>query len=144
LAVPSILLVVADIEARKCLRTAFAADSGFAFCTEAENPLQAFQEAVQAHPSLVIVDLATTLENTLQLAQRLREIVPRVPIFMLTNQYDCRMEKRALSAGITAVFSNSEDPGSILANARAVTVRIRQAATYGFIGEAHSPVLSLP
>jgi DNA-binding NarL/FixJ family response regulator len=145
LAVPTILLVVADIETRRCLRTAFAAESSFAICTEAENPLQAFKEAERAQPSLVILDLATTLENTLQLARHLREIVPRVPVFMLTNQYDCRMEKRALSAGITAVFSSSEDPGSILANARAVSrFGFGKQATHGFIGQAHSSVLSLP
>jgi DNA-binding NarL/FixJ family response regulator len=133
LAVPTILIVVADIEIRKSLRTAFAADRRFGFCAEADNPLQAFHEAEQAQPSLVILDLAITLENTLLLAQRLREIVPQASIFMLSNQYDCTVEKRALSGGITAVFSRSEDPGSVLANARAVCgVRFRKRAAHGF------------
>jgi DNA-binding NarL/FixJ family response regulator len=135
LEVPTILIVVADIEIRKSLRTAFAADRRFTFCTEAENPLQAFQEAEQAQPSLVILDLAINVENTLLLAQRLREIVPQVPIFMLTNQYNCTVEKRALSGGITAMFSRREDPGSVLANAQAVCgVGLGKEAAHGFAG----------
>jgi DNA-binding NarL/FixJ family response regulator len=132
---PTILVVVSDIEIRRSLRTAFAADRRFAFCAEVENPFQAFEEAEQAQPSLVIVDLAITLENTLLLTQRLREIVPQVPIFMITNHYNCRVEKRALSGGITAMFSRRENPGSVLANARAVCgVGFRKQAAHRFAG----------
>ena len=141
----TILIFVADSEIRESLRAAFAVDRSFASCREAENALQALREAEQAHPSLVILDLATSLENTLQLAQCLRQIVPRIPIFMLTNQYDCMAEKRALSSGITAMFSEREDPRAVLANARAVCdVEFGEHVAHAFAVGLSSSVFSLP
>jgi len=56
----------------------------------------------------------------LQLAQKLKELAPDLPIFMLTADYDVNIEKEALALGITAVFSKLDDLTTLIANARAV------------------------
>jgi DNA-binding NarL/FixJ family response regulator len=56
----------------------------------------------------------------LQLAQELRGMMPRLPIFMLIADYNIHVEKEALSMGIDAVFSKLEDLETLSENARAV------------------------
>jgi DNA-binding response OmpR family regulator len=58
--------------------------------------------------------------NGLQLARKLKEIAPELPIFMLTADYDADFEKKALSSGATSVFSKLDDMATLVANARAV------------------------
>jgi hypothetical protein len=43
-----------------------------------------------------------------------------MPIFLLTTDYSVFTEKKALSCGVTAVFSKLDDLAALVANARAV------------------------
>jgi len=54
------------------------------------------------------------------LAQELMEVMPGLRVFMLTADYSMKMEKNALSCGITAVLSKLDDLATVVANARAV------------------------
>jgi DNA-binding response OmpR family regulator len=69
---------------------------------------------------LVILDFSLPDMNGLELAQEIRKVMPRLPIFMLTGDRDLHAEKDALSTGINAVFSKVEDLEALVANARAV------------------------
>jgi DNA-binding response OmpR family regulator len=71
-------------------------------------------------PNLVVLDFALPCINGIQLARRLKIIIPQLPIFMLTEDYTASSEKEALSCGITAVFSKLDDLAPVVANARAV------------------------
>jgi DNA-binding response OmpR family regulator len=75
---------------------------------------------MQLLPKLVVLDSSLPDINGLQLAQKLRAITPGLPILMLTTDYSVSSEKKALSFGITAVFSKLDDLVTLVANARAV------------------------
>jgi len=89
-------------------------------CVEARDGFEAIAETEQLSPNLAVLDLSMPEMNGLQLAQRLKAISPELPIFMLTADYDVAIEKKALSCGVTAVFSKLEDLSTVVANARAV------------------------
>jgi len=109
-----------DDSLRTILRTLFEQSGAFDFCVEATGGTEAIDKARHLLPNLVILDFSLPEMDGLQLAQQLREILPRLPIFMLTADRDLHAEKEALSSGIDAVFSKLEDLDALLANARAV------------------------
>jgi two-component system response regulator YesN len=115
------VLIVDDDDAfRKVLHTLFDHRSGFAVCAEARNGVEAIRGAKSRSPSLAILDFSMPVMNGLQLARKLKDIAPELPIFMLTADYDADFEKKALSCGVTSVFSKLDDLATLVANARAV------------------------
>ena len=117
---PTVLIIDDDNSFRKRLRTLFDHGSGFDACVEAENGVDALDKTMQLLPKLVVLDSSLPDINGLQLAQKLRAITPGLPILMLTTDYSVSSEKKALSFGITAVFSKLDDLATLVANARAV------------------------
>jgi DNA-binding response OmpR family regulator len=71
-------------------------------------------------PSLVILNFSLPDMSGFELALELKAITPELPVFMLTTDYSVTVEKKALSYGITAVFSKLDDLATLVANARAV------------------------
>ena len=116
----TVLIVDDDRGIRKLLHTLFDQGSGFDACVEAETGVEAIAETKHLVPSLAVLDLAMPEMDGLQLAQELKAIAPKLPIFMLTADYDSVIEKTALSCGITAVFSKLDEMATLVANARAV------------------------
>ena len=115
---PIVLLVDDDDVFRTTLRTLLEQDASFDFCVEARSGTEAMGRARHFVPDLAILDFFLPEMNGLQLAQELREFVPRLPIFLVTADRDLHAEKEALSCGIDAVFSKIEDLQTLLANAR--------------------------
>ena len=114
-----ILIVDGDRSFRKLLYTLFKSGGGFDTCVEARNGVEAIDRAKSRSPSLAILDFSMPEMNGLQLARKLKELAPELPMFMLTADYDSDFEKKALSCGITSVFSKLDDLGTLVANARA-------------------------
>jgi two-component system, NarL family, response regulator EvgA len=117
---PTVLVIGDDNTFRRHLGTLFDHGSGFDACVEAENGVDALDKTMQLLPKLVVLDSSLPDINGLQLAQKLRAITPGLPILMLTTDYSVSSEKKALSFGITAVFSKLDDLATLVANARAV------------------------
>jgi DNA-binding response OmpR family regulator len=117
---PTVLVIGDDNTFRRHLGTLFDHGSGFDACVEAENGIDALDKTMQLLPKLVVLDSSLPDINGLQLAQKLRAITPGLPILMLTTDYSVSSEKKALSFGITAVFSKLDDLATLVANARAV------------------------
>jgi len=115
-----VLIVDSDSSFRKMLNTLFKSGGGFDRCMEARNGVEAIAKAKQLPPSLAILDSSLPDMNEWQLAQKLRDISPALPIFMMTEENDMDVEREALSRGITAVFSKLDDLATLVANARAV------------------------
>jgi DNA-binding NarL/FixJ family response regulator len=87
---------------------------------EAENGAEALAKTKQLLPKLVVLDFSLPDIDGLQLAQKLRAITPELLILMLTTDYSVNIEKKALSFGISAVFSKLDDLATLVENARAV------------------------
>ena len=117
---PTVLVIGDDNTFRRHLGTLFDHGSGFDACVEAENGVDALDKTMQLLPKLVVLDSSLPDINGLQLAQKLRAITPGLPILMLTTDYSVSSEKKALSFGITAVFSKLDDLATLVANARTV------------------------
>ena len=116
----TVLIVDGDDAFRKQLRTLFVGGSGFGACLEAQNAVEALNEAKRLSPNLAVLNFSLPDMNGLELAQRLRAIAPELPIFMLTTDYNLDVERLALSCSITAVFSKLDDLATLVPNARAV------------------------
>jgi two-component system response regulator YesN len=117
---PTVLFVDPDEAFRKQLRTLFEHSSGFDACVEARNGVEALDKVTQLTLNLAVLDFSLPDMGALQLAGKLNALMPELPIFMLTTDYSPRVEKIALSYGITAVFSKLDDLATLVANARAV------------------------
>ena len=109
-----------DDSFRAILRELLKQDASFDVFIEAASASEAIVRARHFVPILAILDSSLPGMNGLQLAQELRKILHRLPIFLLTADYDLRAEKEALSCGIDAVFSKIEDLETLVANAAAV------------------------
>ena len=118
--ISTVLIVINDDSFRTVLRALFEQSGGIDFCVEARRGAEAIDKTKRLLPNLVILDFSTPEMNVMQLTQELREILPRLPIFMLTADCNLREEEEALSCGIDAVFSKLDDLEALLANARAV------------------------
>jgi two-component system, NarL family, nitrate/nitrite response regulator NarL len=117
---PTVLIVEEDIVFRKQLLEVFDHGKGFDAFVEAGNGVEALDKTKCLVPNLAILDLSLPDVGGIQLAQELMEIMPGLRIFMLTADYSMKTEKKALSCGITAVFSKLDDLSAVVANARAV------------------------
>jgi DNA-binding NarL/FixJ family response regulator len=117
---PTVLIVDDDKAFRKKLRTLFELGSGFEACLEAKKGVEAQKKAKRLLPSLVVLNFSLPDMGGLELALKLKAITPELPIFMLTAEYSMKIEKKALSYGITAVFSKLDDLATLVVNARAV------------------------
>jgi DNA-binding NarL/FixJ family response regulator len=117
---PTVLIVDQDEAFRKQLGTLFKHSSCFDACVEAGNGVEALAKTTQLTLNLALLDFSLPDMGALQLAEKLKALVPELPIFMLTTDYSPRVEKIALSYGITAVFSKLDDLATLVANARVV------------------------
>ena len=115
-----VLIVDNDDLFRSALRTLFERGPGFDFCIKARSGTEAIDKARHLLPKVAILDFSLPDMDGLKLAQELRKMMPRLPIFMLTADGEFHAEKEALSRGINAVFSKEEDLETLVANARAV------------------------
>jgi two-component system, NarL family, response regulator DesR len=115
----TVLVVSGDTGFRKQLRALFNHDNGFEAFVEAGNAVEAMAKAKRRSPNLAVLDFSSKDKSGLQLAQRLKASKPDLPIFLVTTDYSVYTEKKALSCGITAVFSKLDDLATLLANARA-------------------------
>jgi DNA-binding NarL/FixJ family response regulator len=116
----TVLIVEDDVAFRKQLVEVFDHGNGFGALAEAGNGVEALDKTKCLSPNLAILDHALPDVGGIQLAQELMEITPGLRVFMLTADYSMKTEKKALSCGITAVFSKLDDLASVVANARAV------------------------
>jgi len=117
---PMVLIVNDDSAFRKQLRKVFGQGSGFNACIEARKGADALAKTKRQSPDLAILDFSLPDMSGLQLAEELKATMPELPIFLLTTDYSVKLEKKALSCGITAVFSKLDDLATLLANARAI------------------------
>jgi len=87
-------------------------------CAKAETELAAIEETRRYSPNLIVLGLPLPEAGLTLLVRELKKAAPNALIFLLTNKYDSVVEKRALSMGITAVFSKFDDYEALLQNAR--------------------------
>lgn len=113
-----VLIVDDDRDGRERLRRRMDSEDDFAACKPAATDEQAIREAERSSPELVIVGLALPEASLAQFVGKLKKVVPKAHIFLLTEQSGVFEEKRALAMGVTAVFAKSDDAEALIENAR--------------------------
>jgi DNA-binding NarL/FixJ family response regulator len=116
---PSVFLSCQDRTYCEKLRASFQVDLDFGICGEEQNGVKAVKEAVRLQPDLVILEMQMTPRNDFYVAETIKTVLPKVPLFLVTDHDDPRFERRALSRGVDAVFEKEDDITPLLLNARA-------------------------
>ena len=115
----TVLIVDDQAVVRAAVRDLFESHSGFEVCGEAENGVEAIVKARELKPDLVILDLSMPLMDGFEAAKTLRQILPDVPVFLLTAHHSEATQKAAFNVGIRAVFSKYQGLDPIITRARA-------------------------
>jgi CheY-like chemotaxis protein len=97
-----LLLVDDNVQVRKSLRWFF--EELDLDCDEADNGLHALQLAQKSKPDLVILDYSMPVMNGVQAAVLFNEIMPEVPILMLTA-HSGSADESAKKAGVLGIYS---------------------------------------
>lgn len=78
---------------RKAIESAFLSD-GFKTCVEAENGKEGIEVAKKCQPDLIILDLSMPVLNGLEAAPILRNLFPKIPIFLFSLYADGKQRGR--------------------------------------------------
>ena len=89
------------------LRHLIEAHEGWEVCAEAEDGVQAVDRSKQFRPDLVLLDLAMPELNGFEAARQISQVLPRVPILMVTLYASPQVEKEAERVGVQQVISKS-------------------------------------
>jgi CheY-like chemotaxis protein len=119
--VPKVLIVDDHREVRAAVRSLIEAGCG-AECEEAVNGVDAIVKAAEFAPDLVVLDFSMPEMDGLEAARLLKTTAPDVPLFLLTSYHEPEVEAAAYQAGISRVFSKSDNMKSFITLVREVLV----------------------
>lgn len=83
---PKKVLIADDSEIiRKLLCRHFETEEDYDLCAEATNGEEAIALALHHQPDLIVLDLLMPVVNGLDAARQLRQLMPAIPIILLTD-----------------------------------------------------------
>ncbi len=103
-------ILIADDHAviRIAVRQILEAHEGWTVCCEARDGLEAIEKAQQCKPDLVLLDFSMPHISGLLAAARISELLPGIPIVMLTLFDSPYLRDEAKNVGILQVISKSD------------------------------------
>ena len=116
---PRVFLIGHDIAFSKKLRASFEVELGFEVYSDEEDGVKAIKKAAKVNSDLIILEMGSSPENSFRLVEALKSILPKVPLFLVTEQHGVQSEKEALTRGVDAVFEKGQDYAALLLNAQA-------------------------
>ena len=102
------ILIVDDSETTRRIIRAIVQTHDWTICGEAETGRAGIEKFTSLAPDLVLVDLAMPDLNGLEVARRMTEINPNVPLILFTVLELHGLEGPARAAGIAAVVSKAQ------------------------------------
>lgn len=87
---------------------------GWHVCAEAKNGEEAIKKAQQLHPDLIILDVTMPVCDGFSAASQIREILPDVPILMLSMHDGRSMVRAAQAAGAQGFVTKADVAGVLL------------------------------
>lgn len=115
-----VLIVDDNVVVRSMVRQVFELEDDFEVSGEAENGLEAIQQAERLKPDLIILDLSMPLLSGLEAAPRLKVVLPDVRIILFTVEEGSEVDRLAGLMGIHAVISKHEAVSRLIPEARAL------------------------
>jgi DNA-binding NarL/FixJ family response regulator len=108
------ILVVDDNPAvRHYLRAILEQESGWKVCDEARTGDEALQRVEKARPDLILLDFQMPDVNGLEIARRIAQVLPGVPMLMVTIHFSRELAEAAKRAGLRGACAKT-DVGSIV------------------------------
>ena len=114
-----VLIVDDHLAVRKALRSLLE-NSGYEVCGEAGNGKDGVEKAKELLPDLILLDFSMPVMNGLEAARELQELMPNMPILMVTNHVGAIPEEQVRKAGIRAVIAKSDAPTRLIESACAL------------------------
>jgi DNA-binding NarL/FixJ family response regulator len=114
----SVLIVDDGPLLRQKLSERLRREGDFEVCGEAGDGQEAIEKVQQLQPDLIIMDLSMPKMNGLDAVRILRKLIPSIPIIVFSNYSDAFVKKLALSLGVAAVISKSQNISVLLSAAR--------------------------
>ena len=102
------ILIVDDSETTRRIIRAIVQSHEWTICGEAESGRDGIEKFTSLAPDLVLVDLAMPDLNGLEVARRMTELNPHVPLILFTVLELHGLEGPARAAGISAVVSKAQ------------------------------------
>jgi DNA-binding NarL/FixJ family response regulator len=109
-----ILLVEDNLKFRQLLKGLVEAREGWHVCGETGDGVEAVAKAVELKPDVVVLDFAIPRLNGLQVAAKLTDVYPTLPIILHTVHVFPAMIEEAKKIGIREVVTKSETVGHLL------------------------------
>jgi|HubBroStandDraft_6_1064221.scaffolds.fasta_scaffold1003127_1 NarL family two-component system response regulator LiaR len=102
-------ILIADdkLHFRRGLRRLIEEHDDWSVCAEAEDGVQAVNQAKKFKPDLIVLDLAMPELNGFEAAAQISKALPCVPILMFTLYVSPLVEKKAEKVGVQRVISKS-------------------------------------
>lgn len=106
---PKRILVVDDsFKVRRAIRTSLENHDGFEVCGEAVDGFGGIEQARELKPDLVLLDLVMPNMNGVEVASALKQMMPEVPIIMLTGHDDHVGKELASVVGANLVLAKHD------------------------------------
>jgi len=83
-------------------------------CGEANNGEEAIKKARQLNPDLIILDVTMPVRDGFSTASEIRELMPKVPILMLSMHDGRSMVRAAQAAGAQGFVTKADVAGVLL------------------------------
>jgi len=113
----TVFLGIVDHDLDDLVRQSFLSEEGFAIGGDVSDRDEVIAQVSLANPDFVVLEMTIPPNHTLRASEILKLKFPRLRVFAITDLVTLELEKRALKAGIDAVFATSE-LSSLVANAR--------------------------
>jgi CheY-like chemotaxis protein len=91
----SILIVDDNRSIRRLVRLQVEMSTGWTIY-EAENGLEAIEQARELHPDLIVLDLSMPVMNGIDAARELKAIMPRIPLIIFSEYSNVMSVGRSL------------------------------------------------
>jgi DNA-binding NarL/FixJ family response regulator len=109
------ILVADDYEiVRKGLKTLLASRSGWVICAEATTGRDAVALAAKHRPDIVVMDIGMPELNGLEAARRIRKMLPKTQVVILSVHYSDDLVREAVDAGARAYVRKADAISELL------------------------------
>ena len=118
------ILIADDHEiVRKGLKTLLSSRPGWTVCAEAASGREAIALAAQLRPDIIVMDITMPGLNGLEATRRIRKILPKAEIAILSLHYSDQLVREVLDAGARAYILKSDASRDLLKAIEALATR---------------------
>src|SRR5579872_716696 len=118
------ILIADDHEiVRRGLKTVLSSRPGWTVCAEAASGREAIALAAEHRPDIVVMDISMPGLNGLEATRRIRKILPKAEVLILSLHYSDQLVREILDSGARAYILKSDATRDLLKAIEALATR---------------------